>query len=65
MTQESGHGGWLESYFQQHLEEMLGFLGWLVSLESMSRVPEATSHLAQQFGIRLREIGAAIELISD
>jgi glutamate carboxypeptidase len=65
MTQESGHGGWLESYFQQHLEEMLGFLGWLVSHESMSRVPEATSHLAQQFGIRLREIGAAIELISD
>jgi glutamate carboxypeptidase len=65
MTQESGHGLRLESYFQQHLDEMVGFLGWLVRQESMSRVPEATSRLARQFGDKLREIGAAVDLITD
>jgi glutamate carboxypeptidase len=44
---------------------MLGFLGWLVGQESMSRVPDATTHLARQFGARLQEAGAAVELISD
>src|SRR5215813_2711107 len=65
MTQESGHGAWLNSYFQEHLEEMIGFLGWLVRQESMSRVPEATSHIAREFGAKLGELGAAVELITN
>jgi glutamate carboxypeptidase len=63
MAQESAHGGWLKSYFQEHLEEMVDFLGWLVQQESMSRVPEATSQIAEEFGARLGELGAAVELI--
>jgi len=54
---------WLISYFQQHLDEMVDFLGWLVRQESMSRVPEATSHLAQEFGGRLGNLGATVEFI--
>src|SRR5262249_53781291 len=65
MTQESGHGASLNSYFQEHREEMIDFLGWLVRTESMSRVPEATSNIARGFGAKLRELGAAIELITN
>src|SRR5262249_39611331 len=65
MTQESGHGASLNSYFQEHREEMIDFLGWLVRQESMSRVPEATSNIARGFGAKLRELGAAIELITN
>jgi glutamate carboxypeptidase len=63
MTQQASHGAWLESYFQEHLEEMVDFLGWLVRQESMSRVPDATSHIAEEFGARLQELGAAVELV--
>jgi glutamate carboxypeptidase len=65
MTQESAHGAWLNSYFQEHLEEMVDFLGWLVRQESMSRVPEATSHVAREFGAKLRELGATVDLITN
>jgi glutamate carboxypeptidase len=65
MTQESGHGVRLNSYFEEHVEEMVEFLGWLVRQESMSRVPEATTRIAEEFGARLRELGAAVELIRD
>jgi glutamate carboxypeptidase len=63
MTKGSGHGAWLKSYFQEHLEEMVDFLGWLVRQESMSRVPEATSQIAEELGARLGELGAAVELL--
>jgi glutamate carboxypeptidase len=64
MTQQSGHAAWLKSYFQEHLEQMVDFLGWLVRQESMSRVPEATSHIAAEFGSRLRELGASVEFVT-
>src|SRR5262244_78341 len=65
MTQEAGHGALLKAYFQSHLEEMIDFLGWLVRQESMSRVPQATSRIAQELGARLGQLGAAVELITE
>ncbi|HJQ24243.1 MAG TPA: M20 family metallopeptidase [Blastocatellia bacterium] len=44
---------------------MLDFIRWLVEQESMSRDAAATARIAENFGNRLREIGASVELLAD
>ena len=44
---------------------MLDFIRWLVEQESMSREAAATARIAENFGERLSELGASVELPSD
>jgi glutamate carboxypeptidase len=55
----------LKDYLQSQQAEMLDFIRWLVEQESMSRDAVATARIAENFGDRLRELGAAVELLAD
>lgn len=44
---------------------MLDFIRWLVEQESMSRQAEATARIAENFGEKLSELGASVELLAD
>ena len=59
------NGAQFLSYFETHHTEMLEFVRWLVEQESMSREAEATRRIAENFGDRLAEIGAAVDLLHD
>jgi glutamate carboxypeptidase len=62
MTQD---GNGLQAYFQSRQAEMLDFIRWLVEQESMSREAAATARIAANFGDKLSELGASVELLSD
>jgi glutamate carboxypeptidase len=55
----------LISYFEQKRDQILEFIRWLVEQESMSRVPEATSRIAENLADRITQLGASVELLSD
>src|SRR2546423_888144 len=55
----------LKDYLQSQQAEMLDFIRWLVEQESMSRDAVATARIAENFGDRLRELGASVELLAD
>ena len=55
----------LQAYLQSHQAEMLDFARWLVEQESMSRDAKATARIAENFGDKLSEMGAAVELLAD
>jgi glutamate carboxypeptidase len=62
MTQD---GNSLQAYFQSRQAEILDFIRWLVEQESMSREAAATARIAENFGDKLSELGASVELLSD
>jgi glutamate carboxypeptidase len=62
MTQD---GNSIQTYFQSRQAEMLDFIRWLVEQESMSREAAATARIAENFGDKLRELGASVEILSD
>jgi glutamate carboxypeptidase len=55
----------LEAYFQSQQAEIIDFIRWLVEQESMSREAAATARIAENFGDKLSELGASVELLSD
>jgi glutamate carboxypeptidase len=55
----------LISYFEEKRPQILEFTRWLVEQESMSRVPEATSRIAENFANRIAQLGASVDLLSD
>lgn len=55
----------LQAYLQSRQSEMLDFIRWLVEQESMSRDAAATARIAESFGAKLSEMGAAVELPAD
>lgn len=55
----------LLSYFEERQSELLEFMRWLVEQESMSREPEATRRIAENFGERVAEMGATVDLLGD
>jgi glutamate carboxypeptidase len=61
----SNDSAMLLSYFEERLPEVLDFIRWLVEQESMSRDAEANRRIAESFGDRLSQAGAAVDLISD
>lgn len=58
-------GNSLQAYFQSHQAEILDFIRWLVEQESMSREAAAISRIAENFGEKLSDLGAAVELLAD
>jgi glutamate carboxypeptidase len=54
----------LQAYFQSQQAEILDFIRWLVEQESMSREAAATARIAENFGDKLSELGASVELLS-
>ncbi|HKP14057.1 MAG TPA: M20/M25/M40 family metallo-hydrolase, partial [Blastocatellia bacterium] len=62
MAQESDA---LQAYLQSRQAEMLDFIRWLVEQESMSRDAAATARIAENFGGKLSELGASVELLAD
>jgi glutamate carboxypeptidase len=62
MTQNDNN---IQAYFQSRQAEMLDFIRWLVEQESMSREAAATARIAENFGNKLRELGASVALLAD
>jgi glutamate carboxypeptidase len=58
-------GSVMLSYFAERCSEMLEFTKWLVEQESMSRVADATRHIAGRLGDTLASTGAEVELLDD
>ncbi|MGH9759996.1 MAG: M20/M25/M40 family metallo-hydrolase, partial [Blastocatellia bacterium] len=65
MPDSNGPSRELLVYFQEHHDDALALLRWLVEQESMSRVPDATAKIAEGLGAKLEEIGAKVELLRD
>ncbi|HKV39155.1 MAG TPA: M20 family metallopeptidase [Blastocatellia bacterium] len=65
MTQETNPTAFLREYFQGRNAKAVELLRWLVEQESMSRVPEATSRIAEMVGAKLAGLGATVELQRD
>lgn len=59
------NGKALLAHFQSQQEEILDFIRWLVEQESMSREASATARIAENFGDRLSQLGASVELLAD
>jgi glutamate carboxypeptidase len=53
------------SYFEARQTEILEFIRWLVEQESMSRVAEATTRIAENLAERLTQFGASVDLLRD
>ncbi len=53
------------SYFEARQTEILQFIRWLVEQESMSRVADATTRIAENLAGRLAEFGASVDLLRD
>lgn len=53
------------NYFDGHQTEAVELLRWLVEQESMSRVANATASIAENFGSKLADIGADVQLLRD
>jgi glutamate carboxypeptidase len=58
-------GSRMLSYFEARRSEMLEYTRWLVEQESMSRVADATAHIAEKLGESLTLAGASVELLND
>ena len=65
MPDSNGPSRELLVYFQEHHDDALALLRWLVEQESMSRVPDATAKIAEGLGAKLEEVGAKVELLRD
>ena len=55
----------LFSHFEERRAEILEFIRWLVEQESMSREADATTRIAENYGERLRQLGARVDLFKD
>ncbi len=55
----------LLSYFEARRAEILEFIKWLVDQESMSREAEANRRIAENYGERLFQSGAEVEVIRE
>src|SRR5579862_8644028 len=65
MTSENNYSARFRSYFENHSTEALDFIRWLVEQESMSRVPDATSRIAENLAARIADLGGKVERFYD
>jgi glutamate carboxypeptidase len=65
MTNVENRSSTLRSHFEERRAEILEFIRWLVEQESRSREAEATTRIAENFGERLSQQGAAVEMFRD
>jgi glutamate carboxypeptidase len=65
MTNAKNSSSDLLAHFEEKRVEIFEFIRWLVEQESMSREAEAITHIAENFGKRLSEYGAAVDLFTD
>ncbi len=65
MTNVENRSSTLRSHFEEKRAEILAFIGWLVEQESMSREAAAITRIAENFGERLTQLGASVELFRD
>ncbi|MEW6126400.1 MAG: M20 family metallopeptidase [Acidobacteriota bacterium] len=65
MSNSEKPGKALLSYFSERQSEILEFIRWLVEQESMSRVPDATTRIAENLAERLSAHGATVDLLRD
>jgi glutamate carboxypeptidase len=65
MTSENNHGASFRRYFEEHSQEALELIRWLVEQESMSLVPDATSRIAENLAERIADLGGKIERFED
>nr|AUN37190.1 carboxypeptidase G2 [uncultured bacterium] len=65
MTNAKNSSSYLLAHFEEKHAEIFEFIRWLVEQESMSREPEATTRIAENFGERLSQYGATVDLFRD
>jgi glutamate carboxypeptidase len=65
MTNAENRSADLFAHFEAKRAEIFEFIRWLVEQESMSREAEATTRIAENFGERLSQYGAAVDLFRD
>jgi glutamate carboxypeptidase len=65
MPSQANQNAELIQYFEARRAEAVELLRWLVEQESMSRVPEATTSLAEKLGAKLEELGATVDFVRD
>jgi glutamate carboxypeptidase len=65
MTNAENRSADLFAHFDAKRAEIFEFIRWLVEQESMSREAEATTRIAENFGERLSQCGAAVDLFKD
>lgn len=65
MTNAKNSSSYLLAHFEEKHAEIFEFIRWLVEQESMSREPEATTCIAENFGERLSQYGAEVDLFRD
>src|ERR1700683_1068454 len=65
MPSQANQNAELIQYFEARRAEAVELLRWLVEQESMSRVPEATTSLAEKLAAKLEERGAPVDFVRD
>lgn len=65
MTNAENRSADLFAHFDAKRAEIFEFIRWLVEQESMSREAQATTRIAENFGERLSQNGAAVDLFRD
>ncbi|MBI3650112.1 MAG: M20 family metallopeptidase [Acidobacteria bacterium] len=65
MTQAENSSAALLAHFAEKQTEILAFIRWLVEQESRSGEADATTRIAENFGERLTQFGAAVDLFRD
>jgi glutamate carboxypeptidase len=65
MTNAKNSSSDLLAHFEEKRVEIFEFIRWLVEQESMSREAEAITRIAENFGKRLSEYGATVDLFTD
>jgi glutamate carboxypeptidase len=65
MTNAKNRSADLFAHFDAKRSEIFEFIRWLVEQESMSREAEATTRIAENFGERLSQYGATVDLFRD
>jgi glutamate carboxypeptidase len=65
MTNAENRSAALLSHFEEKHADIIEFIRWLVEQESMSREAEATTGIAENFGERLTQFGATVDLFRD
>ena len=65
MTSESNHRQTLRAHFEDACDEVLAFIRWLVEQESMSRVADAITRIANNLAEKLADEGAEVDLFTD
>ena len=65
MTPDLNRCETLRAYFEDAREDVLVFIRWLVEQESMSRVADANTRLANNLAEKLADEGARVDLFTD